>query len=82
MTVEAAAAAAGRPGARRAAPSVRGSAPAVLTVAALGVVFGDIDTSPLYALQRVVDRLNGGVVGPTPSRTCTASCRCSSGRSR
>ena len=32
---------------------------------ALGVVFGDIGTSPLYALQ-IVFSLNGGVVRPTP----------------
>jgi KUP system potassium uptake protein len=35
-------------------------------VAALGVVFGDIGTSPLYALQ-VVYSIDGGVVRPTPS---------------
>jgi KUP system potassium uptake protein len=32
------------------------SGPAVLTVAALGVVFGDIGTSPLYAVQTVFAR--------------------------
>ena len=35
-----------------------------LTVGALGVVFGDIGTSPLYALQ-IVYSLDGGVVRPT-----------------
>jgi KUP system potassium uptake protein len=35
-----------------------------LTLAALGVVFGDIGTSPLYALQTVF-ALDGGVVRPT-----------------
>jgi KUP system potassium uptake protein len=35
-------------------------------VAALGVVFGDIGTSPLYAIQ-IVYSLNGGVVRPTPA---------------
>ena len=34
-------------------------------LAALGVVFGDIGTSPLYAIQ-IVFSLNGGVVRPTP----------------
>ncbi|MDP9134741.1 MAG: potassium transporter Kup [Actinomycetota bacterium] len=37
---------------------------AALTVGALGVVFGDIGTSPLYALKTVYS-LNGGVVRPT-----------------
>src|SRR4029453_8858429 len=43
---------------------VRGSALAALMVGALGVVFGDIGTSPLYALQ-IVYSLDGGVVRPT-----------------
>ena len=56
--------------ARRTAPPgasrpVRGSALAALMVGALGVVFGDIGTSPLYALQ-IVFSLNGGAVRPTP----------------
>ena len=59
-----------RSDARRTAPPgasrpVRGSALAAVMVGALGVVFGDIGTSPLYALQ-VVFSLNGGVVRPTP----------------
>src|SRR4051794_36058705 len=37
---------------------------AVLTPRALGVVFRDIGTSPLYALQTVF-RIDGGVVRPT-----------------
>ena len=36
-----------------------------LVLAALGVGFGDIGTSPLYALQTVFS-IDGGVVGPTP----------------
>jgi KUP system potassium uptake protein len=36
-----------------------------LTLAALGVVFGDIGTSPLYAIQTVF-AINGGAVRPTP----------------
>jgi KUP system potassium uptake protein len=57
---------AGRAAAPRATPVVRRSAAAALTVAALGVVFGDIGTSPLYAIQ-VVYSIDGGVVRPTPS---------------
>ncbi|RIK12138.1 MAG: potassium transporter Kup [Acidobacteria bacterium] len=41
-----------------------GSPAATLVVAALGVVFGDIGTSPLYAL-RTVFSLDGGIVAPT-----------------
>jgi KUP system potassium uptake protein len=37
---------------------------AALTLGALGVVFGDIGTSPLYALQSVFF-VNGGIVHPT-----------------
>jgi KUP system potassium uptake protein len=37
---------------------------AVLTVAALGVVFGDIGTSPLYTLKTVIDLAGGS---PTPA---------------
>jgi KUP system potassium uptake protein len=37
---------------------------AALTVGALGVVFGDIGTSPLYALQSVF-AIDGGLVRPT-----------------
>src|SRR5206468_10726649 len=35
-----------------------------LTVGALGVVFGDIGTSPLYAIQTVFS-IDGGVVKPS-----------------
>src|ERR1700710_1442496 len=38
---------------------------AALTVGALGVVFGDIGTSPLYALQTVFT-IDNGAVHPTP----------------
>ncbi len=41
------------------------SRPSALTLGALGVVFGDIGTSPLYALQTVFS-LDGGVVKATP----------------
>ena len=40
-----------------------GKGPA-LVLAAIGIVFGDIGTSPLYAMQTVFS-LNGGVVAPT-----------------
>ena len=47
------------------APATRRGAGAVLALGALGVVFGDIGTSPLYALQTVfsIDHNN---VKPTP----------------
>jgi len=38
---------------------------AALTLGALGVVFGDIGTSPLYALQAVF-AADDGAVKPTP----------------
>ncbi|HYY11034.1 MAG TPA: potassium transporter Kup [Kineosporiaceae bacterium] len=50
-------------GSRRRGP-VRSVSPA-LVVAALGVVFGDIGTSPLYALQTVFT-IDQGAVRPTP----------------
>jgi KUP system potassium uptake protein len=53
----------GRRGSRRRGP-VRTVSPA-LVVAALGVVFGDIGTSPLYALQTVFT-IDEGAVRPTP----------------
>src|SRR6476659_5967044 len=43
---------------------VRQGAGAALTLGALGVVFGDIGTSPLYSLQTVFG-IDGGVVKPT-----------------
>jgi KUP system potassium uptake protein len=48
----------------RAGTPARGPATPGLTLAALGVVFGDIGTSPLYALQ-IVFGLGGGAVRPT-----------------
>ena len=46
------------------AHDVQGSATARLALAALGVVYGDIGTSPLYALKECVTLPHG--VGPTP----------------
>jgi KUP system potassium uptake protein len=37
----------------KAAPPRHGGRPSALLLAALGIVFGDIGTSPLYALQTV-----------------------------
>jgi KUP system potassium uptake protein len=54
----------GRPRGRAPTGGHRRSAVAGLTLAALGVVFGDIGTSPLYAIQTVF-AINGGVVRPT-----------------
>jgi KUP system potassium uptake protein len=45
-------------------PSVRSSL-AAMGLSALGIVFGDIGTSPLYTLKTVLD-LTGGT--PTPAR--------------
>src|SRR3954469_16627300 len=42
----------------------RSTARTALTIAALGVVFGDIGTSPLYALHAVFT-VEGGLVRPT-----------------
>ena len=46
---------------------------AILTLAALGVVYGDIGTSPLYAV-RTVDRGDGRHAAPARTR-CSARCR-------
>ena len=46
----------------------------MLTLGALGVVYGDIGTSPLYALQ-IVFSMNGGVVRPTVARYLVHSIR-------
>ena len=46
---------------------------AALTLSALGVVYGDIGTSPLYALQGVFDGAHHPV--PIARKTCSASCR-------
>ena len=50
-----------------------GRAAALLSLGALGVVYGDIGTSPLYAIQTI---FAGDASGwqPTPP-TCSASCR-------
>ena len=45
-------------------PSGHSTARRVLVLGALGVVFGDIGTSPLYAMQTVFS-LDGGIVDPT-----------------
>jgi KUP system potassium uptake protein len=45
-------------------PSVTGSGAIALAIGALGVVFGDIGTSPLYALQTVFS-IDNGAVHPT-----------------
>ena len=45
--------------------AVRATAGAGLVLAALGVVFGDIGTSPLYALETVFS-IDDGAVRPTP----------------
>ncbi len=44
-------------------PSVRSTAPLALSLAALGIVFGDLGTSPLYALQEAFHGQRG--VAPT-----------------
>ena len=49
------------------APAVKQKSPAALaalTLAALGVVYGDIGTSPLYALKEI---FHGGHVATTPA---------------
>ena len=50
-----------------------------LAFAALGVVFGDIGTSPLYTLKVILALGGGGQVAAVPPRS--AACRLSSGRS-
>lgn len=47
-------------------PSALGAGGAGLALGALGVVFGDIGTSPLYAMQTVFS-IDDGAVQPTPS---------------
>ncbi|MDN5606127.1 MAG: KUP/HAK/KT family potassium transporter, partial [Kocuria sp.] len=46
------------------APRPRSKAPLALVVAAMGVVFGDIGTSPLYSIQTVFS-IHGGAVRAT-----------------
>ncbi len=56
----------------------RGGYLAALALGALGVVYGDIGTSPLYALRECFH--GEYAVAPTPGATCSACCRSSSGR--
>jgi KUP system potassium uptake protein len=51
------------PGGKSAKPVAAGAGS--LAVAALGIVFGDIGTSPLYSLQTVFS-IDGGAVKATP----------------
>ena len=53
-------------GRRATHPAIRGAGLVGLAVGALGVVFGDIGTSPLYALQTVF-AIDGHAVKPTPA---------------
>jgi len=46
-------------------PAGHGGAGLALILGALGIVFGDIGTSPLYAVQTVFS-IDGGLVRPTP----------------
>ena len=54
-----------------------GAGLAALALGALGVVYGDIGTSPLYAMKEAFTGAHG--LPPTP-KTSTASSRWSSGR--
>jgi hypothetical protein len=67
-------------GAAGGVPGVHHAGIAALTLGALGVVFGDIGTSPLYALQTVLHADHGAV--PTTSPPSSAFSRSSSRRSR
>jgi len=60
------AAAAAAPSKQDGASGRRRSGGGALLLASLGVVFGDIGTSPLYALHTVFT-IDGGAVRPTPS---------------
>ena len=55
-----------------------------LAIGALGIVYGDIGTSPLYALKECFARGADGLPTPHASRSgmipCSASSRSSSGR--
>ena len=55
------------------AKSPRGQALAGLAFTALGVVYGDIGTSPLYALKECFKPEHG--IAPTPRERARASCR-------
>ena len=54
-----------------------GSALAKLALGALGVVYGDIGTSPLYALKEC---FTATTASPRRPRTCSVSSRSCSGR--
>src|SRR3979490_2775049 len=56
---------AAEPPASHPSPSHGGAGQLALTLGALGVVFGDIGTSPLYALQTVFS-IDNGAVRPVP----------------
>ena len=56
-----------------AAQGASGSRLPGLVVGALGVVFGDIGTSPLYAMQRGLRRPRTALA--LDETTCSASCR-------
>ena len=50
--------------------------PTAATIGALGVVYGDIGTSPLYALKEAAKAATGHVGGAAIARTrCSAWCR-------
>ena len=57
-----------------AAATARHAAGPALLLGALGVVFGDIGTSPLYAVQTVFS-IDDGAVQPDRRPTSTASSR-------
>ncbi len=46
-----------------------------LTLGSIGVVYGDIGTSPLYALREAVTAAVGAGERGDASRRCSASCR-------
>ena len=52
---------------------------AAVVVGALGVVFGDIGTSPIYTIQTVFNPADPHPV-PISTATCSAWCRSSSGQ--
>ena len=51
-----------------------------LSLGALGVVYGDIGTTPLYALKECFGATSPHARGVDARRTCSACCRSSSGR--
>ena len=51
-----------------AVPPRHGGATATLALAALGIVFGDLGTSPLYALQEAFHGANGVSASPAPEK--------------